>query len=946
MRKPNNWFFLYFLWWHCMGNCLAQQAPITRFTIRDGLVQQQVRCFLEDRRGYTWIGTRAGLSRFDGQQIQKFGPKEGMSDLPIYVMVEGTDGTIWYRSRDQVLRFDGIRETRLDTLSSAFWMQQAPRLWTILNVALLRQLLAPRFPDLQSLSDEAIILYEDDAHTMVLDPVQKKAWYLTQTACTPVPVPAHFPRQVSLDKSLRYFVTTDYTYYTCVKGSLQMVARYSPKERAVQLLHPAAPLIFHALVGGQLVYWLRRGNRYEELDLPAFNRIDHVYARDTSRILIATDEGFAVQNFDGPSWVPSQGIGYPWSVQSDKHGNIWVGSYQEGVYCFSPDGRTQQLYGFPRDGKEDHQIFPGVFRGPDGTLWFGGYRGVYHIADQQLRLRRFNEPIEAICWFPARQCYLVGGSRVYALGREGQLLSTFAQLGPDTEINALLTDAQNQVWVATNHGLYLFDATGKSLPIFQKNSNCKCLYEDAAGTIWTTCGNKLFAYDTQHHALRERAHFFNASAINNLVGLPQQRLALITDLDFMVLDITEAETPKVLLHWSTQNGYKLLESGENGAHFDGKYVWIPGSNGIQRIALADLMRSQDLLACLRVDAINRRPCSINDTLPAQTVYANQVILSLNVIHWQADICTFSASINGGPWRSMGTTLTPLLTGLEHGANRVRIRAMYPGGQLEAQCLIQAEYAFAEPFIIYLLLGLAGLIIILLIYNGYRQRKLREQLTQADHNAVLAQLHPHFFFNLLSSLQYAIAKQTKEVANQHLLQIARLVREILEFSRNPAASKSEVVTTITLAQECAFLERYVALESVQQRYPFQFQIELDLEESAENWHIPPLLVQPLVENALLHGIRPRKDDLGVLRITIRSKGTQLRILVIDNGVGLQAKKTQTPFFMEYTSRGSTLLQKRLELLRKLGYQADLHIYPGEVEGTIAALTLQSFHLKPS
>jgi len=296
---------------------------------------------------------------------------------------------------------------------------------------------------------------------------------------------------------------------------------------------------------------------------------------------------------------------------------------------------------------------------------------------------------------------------------------------------------------------------------------------------------------------------------------------------------------------------------------------------------------------------------------------------------------------------MGSTLTPLITHLEHGVNRVRIRALYPGGQLETQCLIQADYSFADPFVWWLLFGLVIALLLsaaLLAYNRIRQRKLRNQLTQADHNAVLAQLHPHFFFNLLSSLQYAIAKQTKEVANQHLLQIARLVREILEFSGNPAASKSEGVTTITLAQECAFLERYVALESVQQRYPFQFALDLDIEGSAENWRIPPLLVQPLVENFLLHGIRPRKDGLGILRIEIRSKGNQLRILVIDNGVGLQAKKAQTPFFMEYTSRGSTLLQKRLELLRKLGNQADLVIYPGDVEGTIATLTLQGFQLK--
>lgn len=83
--------------------------PYHLFSIRDGLAQQQVRSFLEDSRGYVWIGTAGGLTRFDGRGLKSYPSQQGFAGKQVYSIQEAPDGAIWYRSADTVYRFDGRR---------------------------------------------------------------------------------------------------------------------------------------------------------------------------------------------------------------------------------------------------------------------------------------------------------------------------------------------------------------------------------------------------------------------------------------------------------------------------------------------------------------------------------------------------------------------------------------------------------------------------------------------------------------------------------------------------------------------------------------------------------------------------------------------------------------------------------------------------------------------
>ena len=91
----------------------AYYKPNYLFTIRDGLAQQQVSCFFEDSRGYIWLGSKNGLTRFDGRRLQPYTQLQGYETRAVNAIMEGPDGSIWYSSADTVYRFDGRTDAAL-----------------------------------------------------------------------------------------------------------------------------------------------------------------------------------------------------------------------------------------------------------------------------------------------------------------------------------------------------------------------------------------------------------------------------------------------------------------------------------------------------------------------------------------------------------------------------------------------------------------------------------------------------------------------------------------------------------------------------------------------------------------------------------------------------------------------------------------------------------------
>lgn len=216
-------------------------------------------------------------------------------------------------------------------------------------------------------------------------------------------------------------------------------------------------------------------------------------------------------------------------------------------------------------------------------------------------------------------------------------------------------------------------------------------------------------------------------------------------------------------------------------------------------------------------------------------------------------------------------------------------------------------------ILAILVGAGALWALILIRIKKLKRQNQEKIdsnnrmAELEQMALKAQMNPHFIFNSLNSIQkYVITKDIRG-ANKFVSDFARLMRLTLEIS-----SKSR----ISIEEEVKYLSTYLELERIRFDNKFQYAIQVDpaIDSSAQS--IPPMILQPFVENSIRHGVRYRDDDKG--RITIRFLKNDLFLVCIveDNGIGRELSgqyKSRTP--MEYQSRGMALTERRIEMMNR-------------------------------
>ncbi|MCY7330083.1 MAG: histidine kinase, partial [Saprospiraceae bacterium] len=179
----------------------------------------------------------------------------------------------------------------------------------------------------------------------------------------------------------------------------------------------------------------------------------------------------------------------------------------------------------------------------------------------------------------------------------------------------------------------------------------------------------------------------------------------------------------------------------------------------------------------------------------------------------------------------------------------------------------------------------------LLYGLYRYRigtihreiRLRAEIDRLERSALQAQMNPHFIFNCLNSIQHFILQNDQQQATQYLSSFARLVRDTLNAS---------ISGSVTLEDEIRMLNNYLQLEKLRFKDRFDYSVE-----TAEGLHsfdlqFPPLLIQPVVENAILHGVK-NLHGTGFIQVKFREEGAYLIATITDNGTGLQVAHTAVP-----------------------------------------------------
>lgn len=237
------------------------------------------------------------------------------------------------------------------------------------------------------------------------------------------------------------------------------------------------------------------------------------------------------------------------------------------------------------------------------------------------------------------------------------------------------------------------------------------------------------------------------------------------------------------------------------------------------------------------------------------------------------------------------------------------------------------------------LGILSLVLFLVTLIYVQRKRIlakreqqHRQMLELELKGIRAQMNPHFLFNALSSIQNLIRKKDEQGADKYLTQFAGLVRKILRNSEQEF---------ITLEEELSAINQYCSLESL--RTPFNYEIKIAEEIDAYNTYIPGMLIQPLVENAILHGLAPKQGQ-GNLWINILPHLDGLNCEIIDNGLGLKQsqRKKQNPS-VHQKSYGLSLVKQRLTLLQNQPQKTFLTIEDRSnsnpsVTGTIAQLII--------
>ncbi len=215
---------------------------------------------------------------------------------------------------------------------------------------------------------------------------------------------------------------------------------------------------------------------------------------------------------------------------------------------------------------------------------------------------------------------------------------------------------------------------------------------------------------------------------------------------------------------------------------------------------------------------------------------------------------------------------------------------------------------SQQLIIYSLIG--GLVLLLitgyLMFKYIKQQKLANNLLALK--SLRSQMNPHFIFNALNSVNSFIATNDERTANKYLSDFSRLMRSVLENSEE---------NFIPLKKEIELLDLYTKLEHFRFQDKFDYSIDVDETIDVEEFQIPPMLLQPYIENAVWHGLR-YKTEKGHLNIAIKPNSKdELSITISDDGIGRERSKAlKTANQKKQNSKGMNNIKKRVAILNEM------------------------------
>ncbi|WP_372754396.1 tetratricopeptide repeat protein [Mariniflexile sp.] len=238
-----------------------------------------------------------------------------------------------------------------------------------------------------------------------------------------------------------------------------------------------------------------------------------------------------------------------------------------------------------------------------------------------------------------------------------------------------------------------------------------------------------------------------------------------------------------------------------------------------------------------------------------------------------------------------------ITKTEHESKQALAKA-----EINRQKLIKKGAIFGGSTLF--VLSFLGILLYIRKRDAEEQRQkaeLNAKVSETELKALRAQMNPHFIFNALNSINDFISKNDAVSASKYLTKFAKIMRQILENSNQKE---------ITLTEDLNLIEAYIQIEALRLNHKFTYTISIDPAIDTDNTLIPPLILQPFIENSIWHGIS-KKESVGHIHISLKKEDTMLVCIVEDDGLGNHASVINK----NQKSLGQNITKTRIDIINK-------------------------------
>ena len=954
----------------------SQQYNFRNYNVEEGLGQSQVYTIHQDKTGQLWLGTRGGgISVFDGFEFRSFTSKDGLPSNYINKITEDSIGRIWVATNNGICFYDGKNFTTIGFEKSI----ESPIIRDIFITSQGIIYCASNTGIFLITGTKAVIqgkLFggpKMDATSVYVDQ-KEQIWIGTDKGfyCLKKDQLIDFSKQsdfmknsvttIRRDKKGVFWIGTygDGLYcYDNVKFYRIDYNHELYRQTVLDIHFDEHENPWVATLNGGVIHYDKSTKLFTTITENEGLSNNHVrcVTQDYNRnFWFGTSGGGACHylgkqftNYDERSGLAGN---YIYSILRDKNNQLWIGNSRKGVSILNSDGFTN----FSASNQFADVKVKALGEDLNGNIWLGtDGQGVYIYRKGKFEL------IEELKSAYVKQLKIddaghiwiaTAGSGIIEVSLKGDNFIiekwTTEQGVLSNRITSLHFDKYSRLWYGTeSNGIGCMNRKHVTiLKLTQKNglpSNLiRSLTEDKVGRLWIgtagegICSLSIYAQSAKPQLISEKDGL-RSNNVYLLITDKDDNVIVGTEKGLDYIYFGENGTSKQIKHYGKLDGFSGVETCQNAVWKDvNGSLWFGTINGLCRFNPSELVLNHESpklslkdIKLFYESILSSSPVLLNGKqIQTLTLNSNENHITFDFIGInlkRPEGVTYKWRLLGFDenWSPPSRDRSILYSNLNPGSYTFEIIAANEDGiwseePLKFEFEIEAPFWQKPWFIVLVVLVFMTLLVGTFLVATYRIRQkskkkqqqiaMEKNFLELEQKAMRLQMNPHFIFNALNSIQSLIGTGKETEARYYLAKFSRLMRQILDNSRK---------TEITLEEEMSTLENYLLVEQFCNGDRFQYSIEVDPVIETDFINIPPMLIQPFVENAIKHGMKGRSEQLkdGKINIHFSEKNGLLECCVEDNGVGREqaAKMKELSKETYHTSTSLAVTAERLKMM---------------------------------